>query len=173
MDETFAESLKLENKIYFIRNTKVMLDFDLAQLYGVENKYLKRSVRRNHQRFPSDFMFPSSNHELENWRFQFGTSNPGVIMGLRVTPFAFTELGIAMLSSVLNYEKAISVNIQIMRTFALLKKSFDSNDQLRTKVEELEKKYDHNFSIVFEAIKKLIDMPVGEKRKIGFGREDE
>ena len=102
------------SKIYFIRDHKVMLDRDLAELYKVETKQLKRAVRRNIDRFPSDFMFQLTKKELENWRCQFGTSND-IKMGLRYSPMAFTEQGVAMLSSVLNSKRAIQVNIQIMR----------------------------------------------------------
>jgi len=102
----------ITNKIYFIRDHKVMLDRDLADLYGVETKLLKRTVRRNIDRFPSDFMFELTKKELENWRCQFGTSN-NIKMGLRYSPMAFTEQGVAMLSSVLNSKRAIQVNIQI------------------------------------------------------------
>ena len=102
----------ITNKIYFIRDHKVMLDRDLADLYGVETRLLKRTVRRNIDRFPSDFMFELTKKELENWRCQFGTSN-NIKMGLRYSPMAFTEQGVAMLSSVLNSKRAIQVNIQI------------------------------------------------------------
>src|SRR6478735_6563721 len=104
-------------KIYLIRNQKVMLDRDLAELYGVETKQLKRQVNRNIERFPSDFMFELTKIEFENWRSQFGTSNHADKMGLRYAPYAFTEYGVLMLSSVLNSEKAIQTNILIMRIF--------------------------------------------------------
>ncbi|MBC7427131.1 MAG: ORF6N domain-containing protein, partial [Bacteriovorax sp.] len=108
--------LKIESMIYIIRGNKVMLDSDLAKLYGIETKSLKRAVKRNINRFPADFMFEMNKEELENWRCQFGTSNKEK-MGLRIPPFVFTELGVAMLSSVLNSNEAIEVNISIMRIF--------------------------------------------------------
>lgn len=108
---------RIENMIYIIREQRVIMDSDLAELYGIETKNLKKAVRRNMNRFPSDFMFEMNDEELKNWRFQFGTSN-SIKMGLRVKPFVFTELGVAMLSSVLKSEKAVSINISIMRIFA-------------------------------------------------------
>lgn len=116
----------IKRKIYLIRGHKVMLDRDLAELYGVETKQMKRQIKRNIERFPSDFMFKLTKEELNNWRCQFGTSNSDK-MGLRYTPFAFTEQGVAMLSSILQSKKAIRVNIQIMRVFTQLNKIILSN----------------------------------------------
>ena len=127
-----------------------MLDRDLAELYGVEVKQLKRSVRRNIDRFPSDFMFMLSKKELENWRCQFGTSN-NLRMGLRYSPMAFTEQGVAMLSSVLNSKRAILANIQIMRAFTKLRTMLLTHEDLKRKIEAMEAKYDEQFSIVFQA----------------------
>ena len=157
----------ITNKIYFIRDHKVMLDRDLADLYGVETKLLKRTVRRNIDRFPSDFMFELTKKELENWRCQFGTSN-NIKMGLRYSPMAFTEQGVAMLSSVLNSKRAIQVNIQIMRAFTMLRSMLATHDDLRRKIEDMESKYDKQFRIVFQAIKQLLKEDDQPKRKIGF-----
>jgi len=144
-----------------------MLDRDLAELYGVEVKQLKRSVRRNIDRFPSDFMFMLSKKELENWRCQFGTSN-NIRMGLRYSPMAFTEQGVAMLSSVLNSKRAIQVNIQIMRAFTKLRTMLLTHEDLKRKIEDMEDKYDEQFRIVFQAIKQLLQEDDKPKRKIGF-----
>ena len=144
-----------------------MLDRDLADLYGVETKLLKRTVRRNIDRFPSDFMFELTKKELENWRCQFGTSN-NIKMGLRYSPMAFTEQGVAMLSSVLNSKRAIQVNIQIMRAFTMLRSMLATHDDLRRKIEDMESKYDKQFRIVFQAIKQLLKEDDQPKRKIGF-----
>ena len=157
----------ITSKIYFIRDHKVMLDRDLADLYGVETKLLKRTVRRNIDRFPSDFMFELTKKELENWRCQFGTSN-NIKMGLRYSPMAFTEQGVAMLSSVLNSKRAIQVNIQIMRAFTMLRSMLATHDDLRRKIEDMESKYDKQFRIVFQAIKQLLKEDDQPKRKIGF-----
>ena len=144
-----------------------MLDRDLADLYGVETKLLKRTVRRNIDRFPSDFMFELTKKELENWRCQFGTSN-NIKMGLRYSPMAFTEQGVAMLSSVLNSKRAIQANIQIMRAFTKLRTMLLTNENLRRKIEDMESKYDEQFRIVFLAIKQLLKEDDQPKRKIGF-----
>ena len=166
MSELIPKDIIL-GKIYFIRNVKVMLDRDLAELYGVETSQLKRQVRRNSDRFPEDFMFELTKEELEDWRCQFGTSN-GDRMGLRYKPMVFTELGIAMLSSVLNSKRAIQVNIQIMRTFTELRKFLSTNEELRRKIEEIEKKYDEQFRVVFEVIKQLLQDDSKEVKTIGF-----
>ena len=161
---------RIENKILLIRGKKVILDRDLAELYGVETSQLKRQVKRNIERFPSDFMLILDKDELENWRCQFGTSNE-IKMGLRYTPMAFTEQGVAMLSSVLNSQRAIQVNIQIMRAFTKLRELMISHVDLARKIEDLErkfKKHDANFTVVFGAIRKLLEEPQKPKRTIGF-----
>lgn len=157
----------IAHKIYFIRDLKVMLDRDLAELYGVETSQLKRAVRRNIERFPDDFMFELSKKELEDWRCQFGTSN-GVKMGLRHPPMAFTEQGVAMLSSVLNSKRAIQVNIQIMRAFNKLRQMLATHEDLKRKIEEMEEKYDEQLMIVFEAIKQLLESDKKPRNKVGF-----
>jgi len=155
-------------KIILIRGKKVMLDKDLAQLYGVTTSNLNKAVRRNIERFPEDFMFQLSKEEFENLKFHFGTSSWG---GTRKLPHAFTENGVAMLSSVLNSDRAIKVNIQIMRTFTKLREMLMTHKDLKKKIEAMEKKYDYQFKIVFDAIKELLEPPVKTKKKIGFLRE--
>ncbi len=162
---------RIENKILIIREKKVMLDRDLADLYGVETKYLKRQVRRNLTRFPFDFMFQLSKEEFEDWRCQIGTSNFSDKMGLRYPPYAFTEQGVAMISSVLNSEKAINVNIQIMRAFTKLRELMISHKDIARKIETMErkfKKHDQKFEIVFKAIRQLLNPPEKTKKSIGF-----
>ena len=155
------------NQIYFIRGVKVMLDRDLAELYEVKTKRLKEQVKRNLDRFPADFMFELTKEELENWRSQFVTSK-GDKMGLRYPPMAFTEQGVAMLSSVLRSKRAAQVNIEIMRAFVRLRQMLGAHKDLRRKLAELEKKYDDQFKIVFEAIAELMTPPENPRRKIGF-----
>ena len=155
----------ITSRIYYIRKVKVMLDRDLAELYGVETSHLKRAVRRNIDRFPDDFMFELNDAEHENLRCQFGTSSWG---GTRYSPMAFTEQGVAMLSSVLNSKRAIQVNIQIMRAFNRLRQMLASHEDLKRKIEAMEAKYDEQFRIVFEAIKQLLEENEKPKRKIGF-----
>jgi phage regulator Rha-like protein len=156
------------SKIYFIRGNKVMLDRDLAELYGVETKVLKQSVKRNISRFPVDFMFEMSKQELENWRSQFVTSNSD-LMGLRYSPYCFTEPGVAMLSSVLNSERAIKVNIEIIRAFTRIRQALIDNTELRLAIEEIRKKTDNNtknIELVFQYLDELMD-----KREINAPRK--
>ncbi len=159
----------IQNKIFLIRGAKVMFDKDLAELYGVNTNYLTRQVRRNIDRFPSDFLLTLTVQEVTILKRQFGTSSWG---GTRKPPFAFTEHGILMLSSVLNSKRAIHVNIQIMRTFTQLREMLAGNKELRRKIKEMEKKYDHQFQIVFKAIKELLEPPAAPPPKpkgpIGF-----
>ena len=157
----------MENKIYFIPDHRAMLDRDLSELYGVDTSQLKRAVRRNIDRFPADFMFVLTKKELKDWRCQFGTSN-NIKMGLRYSPMAFIEQGVAMLSSVLNSKRAIQVNIQIMRVFTKLRKMISSHEELQRKVVAIEAKYDKQFKVVFEAIKQLLKEENQPKQKIGF-----
>ena len=158
---------RITSKIYLIRKQKVMLDRDLSELYGVEARVLKQAVRRNIDRFPKDFMFEMSKKELENWRSQFVISNQDK-MGLRHPPMVFTEQGVAMLSSVLNSKRAIQGNIQIMRAFTQLRQMLLTHKDLKKKIESMEKKYDQQFQIVFEAIKQLLEEDEKPKKKIGF-----
>ncbi|RJQ13578.1 MAG: ORF6N domain-containing protein [Nitrospiraceae bacterium] len=156
----------VESKILFIRGKKVMLDKDLASLYGVETKMLNRAIKRNQERFPDDFMFQLSKDELENLRYHFGTSSWG---GQRYLPYAFTENGVAMLSSVLNSKRAIQVNMQIMRTFTKIRELLLQHKDLSQRLDELENKYDAQFKVVFDAIRQLMVSPE-KKKKIGFMR---
>jgi hypothetical protein len=135
----------IENKIVEIRGVKVMLDFDLAELYEVETKRLKESVKRNMKRFPKDFMFELTITEFENLRTQFATSKRG---GTRYLPFAFTEQGVAMLASILNSDKAIEVNIAIMRAFVFIRQYALSHKELSEKLSAIEKKYNKQFADV-------------------------
>jgi phage regulator Rha-like protein len=166
-----TELIPVENireKIFMIRGFKVMLDRDLAKLYGVETAQLKRAVRRNIDRFPEDFMFILKNQEVRNLRCQIGTSNRG---GLRYLPMAFTEQGVAMLSSVLNSKRAIDVNIAIMRAFVKMREILATNKEFSAKLEKMEEQlaeHDDQFRVVFEAIKQLLKEDDKPKRKIGF-----
>jgi len=161
---------RIERSILLIRREKVLLDRDLADLYQVETRVLIQAVKRNIGRFPKDFMFQLSTTELEQWRSQFVMSNPAARMGLRRRPYAFTEQGVAMLSSVLRSEQAVEVNIEIMRTFVRLRQMVASHEDLARKLDALEQKYDAQFRVVFDAIRQLMAPPTLEqkKRRIGF-----
>ena len=150
-----------------VRGERVILDADLARLYGVETRALNRAVRRNAKRFPSDFMFMLVNEEFTNLKCQIGTSSLGW-GGRRKPIMAFTEQGVAMLSSVLKSDRAAEVNIAIMRTFVQLRRLMDSNRELARKIAEMEKRYDEQFGTVFQAIQELITEEDEPKRKIGF-----
>jgi phage regulator Rha-like protein len=162
---------RIEKAILLIRGQKVMLDADLAALYGVETKMLVRAVKRNINRFPTDFMFQLSKEEFDNLRFHFGTSSDWG--GRRYPPYAFTEQGVAMLSSVLRSQRAIQVNIEIMRAFIRLRRMLASHVELARKLDALEKKYDTQFKQVFEAIRQLMAPPEPKRRPIGFRKGDE
>ena len=158
---------RIEKAILLIRGQKVILDADLAALYGVETKMLVRAVKRNTNRFPTDFMFQLSKEEFDNLRFHFGTSS--VWGGRRYPPYAFTEQGVAMLSSVLRSSRAVQVNIEIMRAFVRLRRMLASHADLARKPDELERKYDRQFAVVFDAIRELMAPPLPQpKGKIGF-----
>ncbi|MFB3921080.1 MAG: ORF6N domain-containing protein [Terriglobia bacterium] len=156
---------RIERRILLIRGQKVMLDAHLAELYEVETKVLNRAVRRNIERFPEDFMFRLSASEFQNLRFQFGTSSWG---GRRFRPYAFTEQGVAMLSSVLRSDRAVQVNIAIMRAFVKLHEMLASHRDLARKLEEMEKKYDAQFKVVFDAIRELMSPKTPPSHPIGF-----
>ena len=185
----------IANKIYVVRNQKVMLDRDLAELYEVETKRLKEAVRRNIDRFPEDFMFEMNDTELENWRYQFGSSNSedenlrSQIAssssvnknldqskdtnwgGLRYKPFCFTEQGVAMLSSVLNSERAIKVNIQIIRLFTKMREIILNNKEILLKLEKLEYKSiknEDNIERIFDIVEQLLNEPTPIRNPIGF-----
>lgn len=156
----------IESSIYLIRGQKVMLDQDLASLYGVSTKRLVQSVKRNIGRFPDDFMFPLTNREFATLRSQIVTSSWG---GRRIPPHAFTEQGVAMLSSVLNSSRAIAVNIEIMRTFVRLRLLLLSQEEFSRKLSALEERYDQQFKMVFDAIRQIMTSDVPPKRqRIGF-----
>jgi ORF6N domain-containing protein len=148
-----------------------MLDGDLANLYGVETGHLTRAVRRNRGRFPDDFMFQLTPEEFENLKCQFGISSSGW-GGRRHAPYAFTEQGVAMLSSVLKSKRAVLVNVAIMRAFVRLREMITSNKELAKRLDELEKKYDSQFKVVFDAIRQLMTPREPPRPRIGFRREE-
>ena len=176
-DNTELSLIPMEHiagRIYVIRGVKVMLDRDLAELYGVETRTLNQAVRRNIDRFPEDFMFQLTSEEMENWISQFVISNREK-MGLRRPPLAFTEQGVAMLSSVLRSKRAIQVNIQIMRTFTQLRKILASNKELWRKIEEIEERqefHDRQFQAVFDIIADMLKDDDKPKKLAGFNREN-
>ena len=158
----------VERNILLIRGHRVMLDTDLAILYGVPTKRLNEQVRRNKKRFPSDFMFQLTPEEVERLRSQIATLKPGRGQHRKYSPYAFTEQGVAMLSSVLHSARAIQVNIAIMRAFVQLREMIGSNKTLARRINELEKKYDSQFRVVFEAIGELMAEPEPKAKRIGF-----
>ena len=162
----------ISDKIYFIRNQKVMLDRDLAVLYGIETKRLKEQVKRNLSRFPEDFMFELTKEEFANWRSQIATSNSDKI-GLRYAPMAFTEHGVLMLSSVLNSDKAIQTNIQIMRIFTKVRQMLLDTTEIRLDIAQIQKKlenHDKNIELVFSYLDELTEKEENKKprTKIGY-----
>jgi hypothetical protein len=161
-----ALAIQVERRIYSIRGQKVMLDFELAELYRVETRALKQAVRRNADRFPGDFMFRLNANEMGSLVSQNVIPSRGKFGGAR--PMAFTEQGVAMLSSALRSPRAVQVNIAIMRTFVRLRQMLLSNAELARKLNALEKKYDAQFKIVFDAIRELMTPPEKPKRRIGF-----
>lgn len=158
----------IESKIYLIRGHKVMIDRDLAEMYGVETRVLNQAVRRNIDRFPGDFMFTLTRDEIMN------LSQIVISSRIKHAPnvFVFTEQGVAMLSSVLNSERAVQVNIAIMRAFVKLRAMIASHKDLAKRLDDLEGKYDAQFKAVFDAIRQLMAPPEAKKRKIGFRREE-
>ena len=166
-DVALVHPERIERLVLLIRGHKVMLDSDLAELYGVTTKRLNEQVRRNLSRFPEDFMFQLTELETQLLRSQIATSKEGR-GGRRYLPYAFTEQGVAMLSSVLNSERAIKVNIEIMRAFVRLRRILASHADLARKLDALEKKYDAQFRVVFDAIRELMKPPESKKRPIGF-----
>ncbi|MCW5961828.1 MAG: ORF6N domain-containing protein [Pyrinomonadaceae bacterium] len=171
-EETALVTLDLiERKIYIVREQKVMLDSDLANLYGVSTKRLNEQVKRNLQRFPEDFMFQLTNDELENLRSQIATSSSKTYGGRRYMPYVFTEQGVAMLSGVLNSERAVQVNIGIMRAFVKMRKMLIANEEIGKKLVEIENKlgdHDENFKKVFTAMRLLMKSPDKSDKEIGF-----
>lgn len=183
-DESLSVSVQLiERRIYLIRGQKVMIDFDLAELYGVPTKRLNEQVTRNLKRFPEDFMFRLTKEEAEFLRSQIAISNDHLRSqiatsktgrgGRRYLPYAFTEQGVAMLSTVLNSEQAIEVNIAIMRTFVRLRQMLETNEELNRKFTAVIRKlstHDKYFRVVFDELKKLTEKPMSSGRQIGFKR---
>jgi len=172
-----ALAVQVERRIYLIRREKVMLDYDLAELYGVSTRILNQAVKRNRDRFPEDFMFRLSKSEAGALRSQIvildASHGPSLVTGKRgkhskYLPYAFTEQGVAMLSSVLRSKRAVQVNIAIMRTFVRLREMLLSNVDLARKLNALEKKYDTQFKVVFDAIRELMTPPEPPRRQIGF-----
>jgi hypothetical protein len=163
---------RIEQGILLLRGEKVMLSPDLARLYGVAPRALVQAVKRNAERFPADFMFQLTQEETDNLKSQFVTSSWGGAR--RATPYAFTELGVAMLSSVLRSERAVRVNIEIMRAFARLRRLLATHADLARKLEAMEKKYDTQFRVVFDAIRELMAPPLQPKSgRIGFSAKPE
>ena len=165
---------RIETLIYVIRGQKIMMDRDLAALYGVQTRMLNQAVNRNRGRFPEDFMFRLSLEETRDWVSQIVIPNPQLKMSLRIFPNAFTEQGVAMLSGVLKSERAVRVNVEIMRTFVNLRRTLGANKKLTERVEKVEKKLGkHESAIrsVFEEIQRLSSPPTGPRRGIGFSGE--
>ncbi len=178
MDETNTPAIPeeiIKDKIYLIRGQKVMIDRDLAELYGVETRVLNQAVRRNINRFPEDFMFQMTKEELENWKSQIVISD-SIKKGLRKPPLVFTEQGVAMLSSVLNSDRAIMVNIRIIRIFTKIRQMLSSHQEILRRLEQIENKnieYDKKFMLIFEYIKQLEERRETEeeqknRKQIGF-----
>jgi hypothetical protein len=165
-DKMLPQAEGIEGSIFIIRSSRVMLSMHLAALYNVEPRALVQAVKRNRERFPGDFMFQLTAAEWENLKSQIVISSWGG--SRRAAPYAFTEQGIAMLSSVLKSRRAIQVNIEIMRAFVRLRQLLASNTELARKMDALEKKYDAQFKVVFDAIRQLMTPPEPNKRKIGF-----
>lgn len=161
----------IETRIYLLRGEKIMLSTDLAHLYQVAPRALVQAVKRNADRFPIDFMFQLTTEEFRNLKSQIVTSSWGGLR--RATPYAFTEQGVAMLSSVLRSKRAVLVNIEIMRAFVGLRRLLATNENLAHKLAALEKKYDTQFKVVFDAIRELMMPPEPKRRRIGSGRENE
>lgn len=169
-EKTLVPTELIEKRILLIRGQKVMLSIHLAELYQVEHRALMQAVKRNRDRFPDDFMFQLTADEFQDLKSHFVTSSWG---GIRKRPHAFTEQGVAMLSSVLRSKRAVQVNIAIMRAFVQLREILATHKELARKLEELEKKYDKQFAIVFEALRQLMQAPEPPpKRRIGFGVEE-
>ena len=166
--KTLIPAERIERAILLIRGHKVLLDSDLALLYGVTIKRLNEQVRRNNKRFPADFMFRLTREESNSLRSQNATLKPGRGQHRKYLPYVFTEQGVAMLSSVLNSDRAVQVNIEIMRTFVKLRRMLATHEDLARKLNALEKKYDAQFRVVFDAIRQLMAPPDKKKRGIGF-----
>lgn len=156
----------IETRILVIRGQRVMLDSDLAEIYGVETRALVQAIKRNKSRFPDDFMFPLTHPEFQNLKSQNVMSSPWG--GRRTLPYAFTEHGALMLASVLRSDRAVTMSIYVVRAFARLRELLSTHEDLRRKIEEMESRYDQQFKIVFDALRELIDPPPKNKKRIGF-----
>ena len=157
---------QIASRMYILRGQKVMLDRDLAELYGVTTGRLNEQVKRNSNRFPKDFMFQLSKKEMDNWKSQIAISNPSLKMSLRKAPLVFTEPGVAMLSSVLHSERAVEVNIGIIRTFIRMREMLATNKDLARMVE----KHDKEIALLYNSLKKLLDPSKSSKKQIGYIR---
>lgn len=166
-----GSTVQIEQAIVLLRRHRVMLDSDLASLYGVETKALNQAVQRNLERFPADFMFRLTSEEAQVLRSQLVTLDGGRGRHRKYLPYAFTEQGVAMLSSVLRSPRAVQVNIEIMRAFVRLRLLLQGNAELARKLDVLEKKYDAQFRVVFDAIRELMTPAVTPRRRIGFEKE--
>lgn len=162
---TVLPAKRIERAILVLRGEKVLLDVDIALLYGVETRVLVQAAKRNRERFPSDFMFQLTAEEIDNLRSQSVISSWG---GRRYRPYAFTEQGVAMLSSVLRSERAVRVNIEIMRAFVRLRQVISTQGDLIRRLDELEQRYDAHFKIVFDALRQLMSPPAPARKRIGF-----
>jgi hypothetical protein len=160
---------KIAERIFYVRSQKVIPDYDLAQMYGVETRALKQAVKRNIDRFPKDFMFLLSNIEIKNMVSQNVIPSLGFLGGAK--PMVFTEQGVAMLSSILKSKQSVKVNIAIMRAFVKMRQLLETNKELSRKIKELEKKYDGQFTIVFDAIRSLIHQKQQPRERIGFMKD--
>jgi hypothetical protein len=169
--ESLVPLERIEKRIFVFRCHKVMLDSDLADLYGVSTKRLNEQVRRNIKRFPADFMIQLTDEEANALRSQIATLKPGRGKHRKYLPYAFTEQGVAMLSSILNSERAIQVNIEIMRAFVRLRAMAFSYKELARKVDAMEKRYDSQFKVVFDAIRKLMEPVERPRTWVGFRAE--
>ncbi|HEX9945870.1 MAG TPA: ORF6N domain-containing protein [Thermoanaerobaculia bacterium] len=165
--QALLSAKRIERSIVVLRGEKVILDADIALLYGVETKALVQAMKRNLDRFPPDFMFQLTPEEAENLRSQSVISSWG---GRRYLPYAFTEQGVAMLSSVLRSERAVQINIEIMRVFVRLRRVMSTREDLIRRLDELEERYDARFKAVFDTLRKLMAPPQAPSRRIGFGK---
>lgn len=165
------ELMVVQNKVYTLRGHKIMLDFDLAELYEIETKALKQAVRRNIERFPSDFMFELTREEYLSLRSQFVTLEKGKGRHTKYLPFAFTEQGVAMLSSVLNSYKAIQVNITIMRAFVSIRQHYLDSKELKARIDKLEDEMQFKFNDIHQALSYLLEPPQTERKPVGFKQQ--
>lgn len=170
MDQRHVSAERIERRIFLLRGERVMLSIDLAELYEVEPRVLVQAVKRNRERFPLDFMFQLTKQEFDHLKSQIVTSSWGGLR--RATPYAFTEEGVAMLSSVLRSQRAVHVNIEIMRAFVRVRRMMAANTDLARKLNTLEMKYDAQFKVVFDAIRQLMEPPPLKRRRIGFRTEE-